>query len=236
MIAQNRLLHPELQSLVVAKFDICLNPTFEYDAETSKQIVALFIHGHAKVSAAVLDRFPNLQVVSNHGVGIDHINVEDCTARGVLVCNTPDVLTGSTADMALALLLAIARRVVEGDAIARSPATTAFSPYWFGREVHGSCIGVIGMGRIGTAIAKRACHGFDMRVLYHNRRPVAPEAEQALNGAGYCADVMQLLAEADFVVVAAPATDGTRHLIGAKELAAMKRTGERDVLMIIMMP
>ncbi len=93
------------------------------------------------------------------------------------VGNTPDVLTGATADMALALLLAVARNVVAGDAIARAPGTASFSPFWFGREVHGGVVGVVGMGRIGQAIAARAHGGFGMRVLYHNRRRADADVE-----------------------------------------------------------
>ena len=188
---------------------------------------ALLVHGHVRVDAALLARFPRLRCVSNHGVGVDHIDAAACSAARVRVYNTPDAVTGATADCAFALLLAAARRVVEGDAISRAPATVHFSGTWFGAEVHGQTLGVVGMGRIGSAVARRA-RGFDMRVLYHNRRRVAPEAEAALGAAEglcrFCPELDELLGEADFVVVTAPATPETRHLIGAPQLARMRRS------------
>jgi lactate dehydrogenase-like 2-hydroxyacid dehydrogenase len=179
ILGLSRVFHPSIQPLVDSTFRVLLNPAFDYpDEEVRKEIRALFVHGHTKINAEVLARFPNLLVVANHGVGIDHIDVEACTAAGVVVGNTPDVLTGATADMALALLLAVARRVVKGDAISRDPSLKGFDPYWFGREVHHAVVGVIGMGRIGQAVARRCHKGFDMKVLYHNRRPVEKEIEE----------------------------------------------------------
>ena len=193
----------------------------------ASSVRGLLVHGHTHVDAALLARFPALRVVSNHGVGIDHIDVAACTAARVRVYNTPDAVTGATADVAFALLLAAARRVVEGDALARAPGTAHFSSTWFGAEVHGATIGIVGMGRIGSAVARRA-RGFDMRVLYHNRRRVAPEAEAALDGGGgacsYCATLAELLPQCDYVVLTAPATAETRHLIGAPQLALMRRS------------
>jgi glyoxylate reductase len=201
------------------------------DAAERARVRGLLVHGHTRVDAALLARFPALACVSNHGVGIDHIDVAACTAARVRVFNTPDTVTGATADCAFALLLAAARRVVEGDALARAPGTQHFSGTWFGSEVHGQTLGIVGMGRIGAAVARRA-RGFDMRVLYHNRRRAAPEVEAALGGGGgggdeacrYCATLAELLPECDFVVVTAPATPETRHLIGAPQLALMRRS------------
>jgi len=199
-------------------------------ADDAAAVRGLLVHGHTRVDAALLARFPALRCVSNHGVGIDHIDVAACTAARVRVYNTPNAVTGATADAAFALLLAAARRVVEGDALARAPATTHFSSTWFGAEVHGQSLGIVGMGRIGAAVARRA-RGFDMRVLYHNRRRAAPEVEAALGGGAdgaaacrYCATLAELLPECDFVVVTAPATPETRHLIGAPQLALMRRS------------
>jgi len=210
-------------------------------SDDAPRVRGLLVHGHARVDAALLARFPALRVVSNHGVGIDHIDVAACTAARVRVFNTPDAVTGATADCAFALLLAAARRVVEGDALARAAGTTHFSSVWFGAEVHGQTIGIVGMGRIGAAVARRA-RGFDMRVLYHNRRRADPGVEAALAAGGggggggggeasadddacrYCATLGEMLPLCDFVVVCAPATPETRHMIGAPQLALMRRS------------
>ncbi|HUR56034.1 MAG TPA: D-glycerate dehydrogenase, partial [Gemmataceae bacterium] len=141
--------------------------------------------------------------------------------RNIPVGNTPGILDGATADLAFALILAAGRRIVEGDRYARSPAFTHYDPsLLLGREVHGSTLGIIGMGRIGRQVAARA-RGFGMTVLYHNRTR-SDEAEIAL-GARYAAKG-ELLATADFVVLTVPLTPETRGLIGRAELALMKRT------------
>ena len=122
---------------------------------------------------ALLDRLPGLRVISNFGVGVDHIDVAAAAARGIPVGNTPGILDGATADLAFALLLAAGRRLVEGDRYARGPDFLHYDPsYMLGREIHGSTLGIIGMGRIGEQVARRA-RGFDMTVLYHNRQPPA---------------------------------------------------------------
>src|SRR5262249_45688343 len=137
------------------------------------------------------------------------------------VGNTPGILDGATADMAFALLLAAGRRLVEGDRYARGPDFLHYDPsYLLGREVHGATIGIIGLGRIGSQVARRA-RGFDMTVLYHNRRP-RPETEAALDARYVALDV--LLTTADYVVLTVPLTAETHHLIGRAELARMKPT------------
>jgi glyoxylate reductase len=162
-----------------------------------------------------------VRVISNYGVGVDHISLDAAEARGIPVGNTPGVLEGATADLAFALLLAAARRVVEGDRYARSPAFVSYDPgFMFGREVHGATLGIIGLGNIGRQVARRA-RGFDMTVLYHNRRP-RPDAEREL-GVRF-ASLEELLATSDFVVLCVPLTEGTRGLIGAAELARMRPT------------
>ncbi|WP_169975036.1 2-hydroxyacid dehydrogenase [Tautonia rosea] len=186
---------------------------------TTGPLDGLYTYGHPTVDAAMLDRLPGVRVVSNYGVGVDHIDVPAATARGILVGNTPGVLDGATADMGFALLLATARRLVEGDRYARSAAFTRYDPgYMLGREVHGSTLGIVGMGRIGEKIARRAL-GFDMTVLYHNRRP-RPEIESALDlrYVGF----EELLGMSDFVVLCVPLTDQTRGLINASSLKQMK--------------
>ena len=130
----------------------------------------MYTYGHPTVDGAMLDRLPGLKVISNYGVGVDHINLADAEARGIAVGNTPGVLESTTADLGFALLLASARRIVEGDRYAKSPEFVRYDPgYMLGREVHGKTLGIIGMGQIGHRVARRAI-GFEMTVLYHNRR------------------------------------------------------------------
>jgi glyoxylate reductase len=185
------------------------------------EIAGLYTYGHPKVDGAMMDRLPGLRVISNYGVGVDHINLSEAAARGIPVGNTPGILDGATADLGFALLLASARRICEGDCYARSPQFTRYDPaYILGREVHGRAIGIIGMGRIGTQIARRA-RGFDMTVLYHNRRPnIAAEAEL---GAEYVS-LDELLARSDYVMLTAPLTDETRGLMNTTTLAKMRPT------------
>ena len=163
-----------------------------------------------------------LRVVANYAVGYDNLDLEACTARGVLATNTPDVVTEATADLAWALLLAAARRVAEGDRFLRAGRPWIWGPEFFlGFEVHGKTLGVVGLGRIGRAVARRAA-GFAMPVLYTagNRLPPADEA-----GLGVAwRELDDLLAEADFVTVHTGLSPATRHLIGAGQLARMKPT------------
>jgi glyoxylate reductase len=186
----------------------------------AERLAAIYTYGHPLVDAGLLNRLPGVRVISNFGVGVDHIDVAAAASRGVPVGNTPGILDGATADLAFALLLAAGRRLVEGDRYARGPDFLRYDPsYLLGREVHGSTLGVIGLGRIGAQVAKRA-RAFDMTVLYHNRqrRP----AEEAL-GARYVSRD-ELLAAADYVVLTVPLTPQTHHLIGRAELARMKPT------------
>ncbi len=185
------------------------------------RIDAIYTYGHPLVDGPLLDRLPGLRVVSNFGVGVDHIDVAAAAARGIPVGNTPGVLDGATADLAFALLLAAGRWLAEGDRYARGPDFLRYDPsYMLGREVHGSTLGIIGMGRIGEQVARRA-RGFDMTVLYHNRRR-RPAVEEAL-GARYVSRD-ELLASVDYVVLTVPLTAETRRLIGRAELSRMKPT------------
>lgn len=182
---------------------------------------AIYTYGHPIVDAALMDRFPDLKVISNFGVGVDHIDLNAANARGIPVGNTPGILDGATADMAFALLLAAGRRVVEGDRYARSPQFTRYDPsFMLGREVHSSTLGIFGMGRIGRQVALRAA-GFGMKVLYHNRNR-NDEAEVVLK-ATY-ASKEELLTTADYIVLTMPLTPETRGYIGRAELAKMKPT------------
>lgn len=175
-----------------------------------------------KIDAALLDRCPRLRVVSNIATGYNNIDLKACSARGVMVTNTPGVLEDTTADLTFALLLAAARRVTEAEAWLRAGAWhKAFALQQLaGCDVHHATLGIIGMGRIGQAIARRA-HGFDMRVLYHNRSRLATEQESRLK-VSWRMDMDGLLAESDFVIVMVPYSQATYHIIAARELTLMK--------------
>jgi len=173
-----------------------------------------------RIDREVFERAPKLRVVANYGVGFDHIDVAEASVRGIVVTNTPGVLTDATADLAFALILAVARRVVEGDRMTREGRFRFWSPMHFlGTQVSGKVLGIIGLGRIGQAVAKRA-RGFDMKVLYYSRSRPDPQTEAALGVA--FAPLDELLAQSDFVSLHVPLTPDTRHLIGARELSLMK--------------
>ncbi|MFP4087343.1 MAG: 2-hydroxyacid dehydrogenase [Desulfobacteraceae bacterium] len=163
-----------------------------------------------------------LRIIANYAVGFDNIDVAAATARGIAVGNTPGVLTDTTADLTMALILTVSRRIVEGDAYARAGKYQGWAPeLLLGRDVHHQTLGLMGFGRIGQAVARRAV-GFDMRILYHARHRVSSEKE-ARTGARYV-DQKTLLREADIISLHVPLTARTRHLIGADELSMMKPT------------
>ncbi len=176
-----------------------------------------------RVDEALLNRCPRLRVVSNMAVGLDNVDVGAATRHGVVVGHTPGVLTETTADFAFALLLATARRVVEADAFVRQGSWVAaggWSPTMLvGAEVSGATLGVVGLGRIGLAVARRA-RGFQMRVLYHSRHRL-PEFEADL-GLVYVPTLDELLPQCDFASLHVPLTTESLHLLGERELALMK--------------
>ena len=191
------------------------------DDSNAASIAGIFSYGHDPVDAELIERLPNLRVISNHGVGVDHIDLEAAKGQAIPVGNTPAVLDAAVADMALALLLATARRVAESDRFARLATSTQFDlGAMLGRDVHGATLGIIGLGSIGTQIARRAV-GFDMRIVYHNRSR-RESAEQEF-GARYVT-LLELLAISDFVVLICPLSEETRGLIGRTELQRMKPT------------
>jgi glyoxylate reductase len=184
-------------------------------------VEAIIPMGAHPIPEPVIAAAPRLRIVAVAAVGYNIVDVAAATRRGILVTNTPGVLTDTTADMAWALMLGVARRVPESDRFVRAGKWTGV--YWsqlMGTDVHGGTLGIIGLGRIGQAIARRA-QGFGMRVLYHKRTP-DPEAARSV-GAEYRTKA-ELLRESDFVVLSIPLTPETRHLIGAAELALMKPT------------
>jgi gluconate 2-dehydrogenase len=180
--------------------------------------------GSERIDAALLDACPQLKAVCNVGVGYNNIDVEACRARGVIVTNTPDVLTETTADFGFALMMATARRISESErAVRRGEWTrTGIHDHFAGSDVHGATLGILGMGRIGQAIARRGSAGFGMRVIYHNRTRLAPALEAA-SGARYV-DKHTLLRQADHLVLVLPYSASSHHAIGAAELALMKRS------------
>ena len=182
----------------------------------------LICHIISAIDDEVLAAAPNLKVVANVAVGYNNIDVAAATRRGVVVTNTPDVLTETTADFAFTLLMAAARRVVEADAYARSGQWKAWK--WdllWGADIHGKTLGVVGFGRIGRAVARRGL-GFGMRVLYHDTVRADPATERALNATA--TDIDTLLHQSDFVSLHTLLSPETRHLINERTLRLMKNT------------
>ncbi|MBX9811260.1 MAG: D-glycerate dehydrogenase [Burkholderiales bacterium] len=175
-----------------------------------------------RIDAKLLDTCPQLKAVANIAVGYNNIDLAACTARGVMATNTPGVLDDSTADLAWALMLAAARRITEVESYIRAGEWTGWRlKQWLGVDVHHATLGIIGMGRIGQAIARRAS-GFDMKVIYSNRKRVTAALEQRLNATYVSKE--ELLKQSDFVILQVPYTPETHHMIGAAELKLMKPT------------
>lgn len=182
-----------------------------------------FLFGAERIDAGLLAACPQLRAACNMTVGYNNLDVPACTAAGVLCTNTPDVLTETTADFGFALMMAAARRMAESEHFLRRGEWTKWRYDMFtGSDVHGATLGILGMGRIGQAIARRGALGFGMPVIYHNRSRLAPEQEAPL-GARYV-DKATLLREADHLVLVLPYSPAAHHAIGAAELAQMKPT------------
>jgi gluconate 2-dehydrogenase len=179
--------------------------------------------GSERIDAEVIQACPTLRVVANMAVGFNNFDVEACTARGVLATNTPDVLTETTADFGFALMMAAARRMAESEHFLRRGEWTRWAYDLFtGGDVHGATLAILGMGRIGQAIARRGALGFGMKVIYHNRSRLPAEQETPL-GARWV-DKATLLREADHLVLVLPYSAQSHHAIGAAELALIKPT------------
>ncbi len=175
-----------------------------------------------KINEELLDAAPKLRIVSNVAVGFDNIDIAACTRRKIVATNTPGVLDETTADFAWTLLMAVARRLIEGDQLTRSGAWAGWNlDQLCGADVWGKTLGLVGFGRIGRAVARRAA-GFGMRIIYNDAIPVAPEVAKQFNAEFVERD--KLFAEADFVSVHVPLLPETRHLISAAQLAKMKKT------------
>ena len=222
-----RRIFPEAQELLSAAAETevwpdDLPPSPEYLRSKVEDVDGLMTNIMDRVDAELLARGRRLKVVSQLGVGVDNVDLEEATKRGVLVGNTPGVLAKATADIGFALLMSAARRVSESERWLRAGNwQIQYHPmFWLGQEIHGSTLGIIGMGQIGLEMAKRA-RGFDMNVLYYSRtRKPELEAQYGLRYVGPDA----LLAESDFVSLHVPLTPETRHYIGERELRQMKST------------
>lgn len=223
-----RATFPDIIDRLREYFDVQDNPSDEvWSPESLSQALrgkaGVITTGSERIDEALLAAHPQLKAVCNMAVGYNNIDVAACTARGVIVTNTPDVLTETTADFGFALMMAAARRIAESEHYLRAGRWTKWRYDMFvGPDVHGATLGILGMGRIGQAIARRGAHGFGMKVIYHNRTRL-PEATEAQYGARYV-DKATLLREADHLVIVVPYSPSSHHAIGAAELAQMKPT------------
>ncbi|KAI1885742.1 hypothetical protein AGOR_G00206940 [Albula goreensis] len=205
-------------------FTIISSEEFSQNRERfADKIRAIFVWGGVLVpDRDLLQLLPNLEVVVNGGVGVDHLDIPLINSFGVKVSNTPNVVDNATADMGMALMLASARKLFYGQNYSLCHEEEDMPESSMGTDVSGATLGIIGMGRIGYKIAKRA-QGFEMKILYHNRNRRKEEEERAV-GARYCAEMVELLRESDFVMVVVNLSPQTHKLIGARELAMMKPT------------
>ena len=223
-----RRLFPSVVERLAAHFDVEAN-----DADTlwsRDELIArlqgkqgVFVTTGEPIDATLVSACPELRAVCSMAVGYNNIDVAACHAHGITVTNAPDVLTETTADFGFALMMAAARRIPESEHFLRRGEWNKWAPDFFvGADVHGATLGILGMGRIGQAIARRGHLGFGMDVLYHNRSRLAPEAEAPI-GARWV-DKATLLAQADHLVIVVPYGPASHHLIAAADLALMKPT------------
>jgi lactate dehydrogenase-like 2-hydroxyacid dehydrogenase len=228
IVTVTRRLPPAVEAALATEFDAHLNR--EDVALDEAALRAAFSESDAvlptvsdRLGAAVLGSAPlRARIIANFGVGTDHIDLRAAAARGLVVTNTPGVLTDCTADLTMALLLAVMRRLGEAERELRAGAWTGWRPtHMLGTRVSGKTLGIIGLGRIGQAVARRAHHGFGMRVLFHTLGPPPAEVWRAL-GAEPRDSLEELLEECDVVSIHCPATPETRHLIAARRLALMR--------------
>ena len=224
----SRAIFPEIIAKLEQHFEVESNPgddiwPKELFIEKLKGKQGVFTTGGERIDAVVLAACPDLKICANMAVGYNNFDVPAMTAAGVQATNAPDVLTETTADFGFALLMATARRVSESEHYLRAGKWTKWSYDMFaGSDIHGSTLGIIGMGRIGQGIAKRGAHGFGMKVIYHNRSRLAPELEVQCK-ASYVSKE-ELLKTADHVMLVVPYSSESHHTIAAAELALMKPT------------
>jgi glyoxylate/hydroxypyruvate/2-ketogluconate reductase len=223
-----RAIQPDVVARLREHFDVEDNPA---DKVFSKdELIArlqgkqgIFATGSERIDEALLAANPQLRAVCNMAVGYNNIDVAACTARRVVCTNTPDVLTETTADFGFALMMATARRITESEHFLRRGEWKKWSVDMFtGGDIHGATLGILGMGRIGQAIARRGALGFGMRVIYHNRSKLEAAIEHECRAAYVSKD--ELLQQADHLVIVVPYSPASHHAIGANELAKMKPT------------
>lgn len=223
-----RTVFPEVEHKLRRHFDVETTPpgvfwTAAQLAEKLQGKTGVMTTGGERVDAALLAACPQLKIAANIAVGYNNFDLPAMTAAGVLGTNTPDVLTETTADFGFALLMATARRVTESEHFLRAGQWKEWSLDLFaGAEVHGSTLGILGMGRIGQAIARRGAHGFGMNVIYHNRSRLDAEKEADCKARYVGKD--ELFEQADHVVLVLPYTPEAYHIVGAAEIARMKPT------------
>ncbi len=223
-----RAVFPEIIAKLEQHFEVETNPsdtvfTKAGFIEKLQGKAGVFTTGSERIDAEVLQACPELKICANMAVGYNNFDIDAMTAAGVLATNAPDVLTETTADFGFALLMATARRITESEHYLRAGLWTKWAVDMFaGADIHGSTLGIIGMGRIGQGIAKRGAHGFGMNVVYHNRSQL-DAATEAECKAGYLSKE-ELLRTADHVVLVVPYSAASHHTIGAAELALMKPT------------
>jgi glyoxylate reductase len=227
LVIVTRKLPEAIETRMMELFDTRLN---DNDAAPSKAQLIDAVKTAEVLVPTVTDRIDSsvlahanskLRLIANYGTGVDHIDIEAAYARGITVTNTPGVLTEDTADMTMALILAVARRLVEGERIARSGEWQGWSPTWMlGHRITGKRLGILGMGRIGSAVARRA-RGFGLAIHYHNRRR-APDALESELEATYWESLDQMLARMDIISVNCPHTPATFHLLSARRLKLLR--------------
>jgi glyoxylate reductase len=226
-VVVTRKLPAPIEARMGELFDVVLNPD---DAPMSSAALIAALADAEVLVPTITDRIDarilagagsSLRMIANFGAGVDNIDVDAANARGVVVTNTPGVLTEDTADMTLALIMASARRLVEGANIVQAGEFHGWAPTWMlGRRLRGAQLGILGMGRIGQALARRA-RAFGMDIHYHNRKPVGPRIEEEL-GATYWESLDQMLARVDIVSVNCPHTPATYHLLSARRLKVLR--------------
>ncbi|SOB96052.1 2-hydroxyacid dehydrogenase [Thalassospira xiamenensis] len=227
LVIVTRKLPEAIETRMMELFDARLNiddvPMSKAELiEAVKQADVLVPTVTDRIDSAVLAHAgPNLRLIANFGTGVDHVDLQTARSRGITVTNTPDVLTEDTADMTMALILAVSRRVAEGERMIRSGEWTGWAPTsMLGHRIWGKRLGIVGMGRIGRALARRA-KGFGLSVHYHNRRRVHPDTEAELD-ATWWESLDQMLAHVDIVSVNCPHTPATYHLLSARRLKLMQ--------------
>ena len=226
-VVVTRKLPDAIETRMMELFDVQLN--LDDKAMTKAQLIAAVANADVlvptvtdRIDAAILAQTgERLRLVANYGTGVDHIDLATARQRGITVTNTPDVLTEDTADMTMALFLAVSRRIAEGERVMRTGEWQGWAPTWMlGHRINGKRLGIIGMGRIGRAVARRA-RGFGMAVHYHNRKRVHESVENELE-ATYWESLDQMLARVDLVSVNCPHTPATYHLLSARRLQLLQ--------------